>query len=161
MRWVLVSNPKAILQEFHLMDKNGCKIVLKFNPIHHSARIYCDGQYRLFFIEHTHSLNNRTVFRNEYGMEIGSLSFDKWQRHEGTIIMDTEKYSCKFHHHPENEIIIYKNDPNLPLISCTLSNNQERFSTNEPGIDNSYFLLGLCWFLELPVYKVKGSVYAA
>jgi hypothetical protein len=94
-------------------------------------------------------------------MEIGSLSFDKWQRHEGTLIMDAEKYSCKFHHHPENEIIIYKNDPNQPLISCTLSNNQERFSTNDSGIDNSYFLLGLCWFLVLPAYKGNAREFAA
>ena len=163
MKWQLVNSSSSTLQEFHLMENNECKVILKYNPLHHSARITCGKFHKLVYVETLGSLKLKTVFKNEYGLEIGSLQQDKWHN-KGTVIIDSQKYNYHLQNNPLAEMTIYSNDPAMPLVSCGIksaNNNTEIcLSHNTNGIDNSFLLLGLCWYLFLPVAKESVVEYA-
>ncbi len=160
MKWLLVSNPSSALQEYHLIENEACKVILKYNPLHHSARITCGKHHKLVYVETTGSLKLKTIFKNEYGLEIGSLQQDKWHN-KGAVVIDTKKYNYQLQNNPLAELIIFDNTPAKPIVSCGLKpDNGISLSHNTNGVDNSFLLLGLCWYLFLPVAKENVVEYA-
>lgn len=154
MNWEIISNQHSSLQEYRLIDNSDCKMILKYNPLHKSARITSANNHRLFFLESTGAFGDRTIFRNEYGMEVGNLVFDKLRNKEGSIIMDEKKY----HYQINNwELLVYKTDPGQPLISCTINTpapasfGANPFANSLSAIDTSCIVIGLCWYLALQV----------
>lgn len=152
MNWEIISNQHSSLQEYRLMDKNDCKMILKYNPRHKSARITSGNNHRLFFLESTSAFGDKTIFKNEYGMEIGNLLYDKLRSKEGSVLMDNKKYHYQIN---GEELIIYKTDRLQPLIKISLQTNAA-FSSNilSPvlsGADINCLVIGLCWYLALPV----------
>ena len=152
MNWEIVSNQHSSLQEYRLIDNGYCKMVLKYNPLHKSARITSDNNHRLFFLESVGPFGDRTIFRNEYGMEVGNLVFDKLRNKKGSIIMDEKKYHYQINN---GELLVYKTDPGQPLISCTIDGppnpGTNLFSSSLSTIDTSCVIVGLCWYLGLQV----------
>ncbi len=165
MEWVLVSNQKSTLQEYHLMENETCKLVLKYNPLHRSARISCGNQHRLFFIESTGSITGKYIFKNEYGMEIGHMSQDKWFGKDGQVIIESTKYTYTIKHNPQVELTVYNGTSHQHLLSCGFSSNAFSagilHSSQTSAIDYNCLLLSLCWYLFLPVAKEALVEYAA
>lgn len=154
MNWELVSNQHTSLHEYRLTDNNKCKVVLKYNPRHQSARLSHGNHKRLFFLESAGSLSGKTIFRNEYGMETGSMVSDKWDT--GHIMIDSKKYLYRLQNKPMPELTIYQNDTEQPLASCSI----KQADASLPGIisnskqnDTSFLLLSLGWYLFLPLEK--------
>ncbi|MEO6730438.1 MAG: hypothetical protein ABIN01_04420 [Ferruginibacter sp.] len=164
MNWEVVSNTRSSLQEFRLIDNNVCKLVIKYNPLHQSARISSGTHHRLFYLESAGSLSGKTVFRNEYGTEIGTLLHDKFQPKEGSVVIDSKKYKYHLQNSPSPELIIYENDLQNPVATCSIppnNSNQKFFSISSEAIDNNCYLLGLSWYLSLPVIKENIQGYAS
>jgi hypothetical protein len=163
MRWVLVNNKNAALQEYHLMDNDECKVVLKYNPRHQSSRISSGSHQRLFFNESTGSLTGKTIFKNEYGIEIGSFVTEKWNNMEGIVTIEQKKYRYHLQNNPQIELLIYDSNLQSPLASCKPNpdNGNTQIALVNTGINNSCLLLGLCWYLSLPVAKERAIEYAA
>lgn len=166
MKWVLFNNKHAALHEYRLMDDEICKVIVKYSPQQHSARITCGTHQRLFFIETSGSFKPKTVFKNEYGLEIGSLAQESLLGSKGTVIINEKKYHYTLKNDPLATLMIYDKNPDQPLVSCGLKtdyNNNEAaiaLSNNTKGQDNSCLLLGLCWYLFLPVAKENVVEYA-
>lgn len=154
MRWVLTSSPNAALEEYHLLDDDSCKLILKYNPRHRSVRISSGSFQRLFFIESTGSLSGKTLMKNEYGMEIGSVSSDKSSNTDGLVSIEEKKYHYHAQDNTSPELTIYDTKMQSPLISSKLT-----FSFS--NIVNNFLLMGLCWFLYLPAVKERLVEYAA
>ncbi|MEP7107772.1 MAG: hypothetical protein ABI760_07315 [Ferruginibacter sp.] len=165
MNWEVISNERSSLQEYQLFDKNDCKLIIKYNPRHQSARITCGNHHRLFFLESAGSLSGKTFFKNEYGMEIGSLVHDKFHPKEGSVMIDTRKYQYQLQNNPTPELIIFSNDLQKPVASCSLPVNKTPalsiFPAKLQTIDNNCYLLGLCWYLFLPLVKESTGDYAS
>ncbi len=165
MKWELVSNHRTTLQEYHLVDNNECKVVLKYNPLHQSARVSCGNHQRLFFIESAGSLTAKMIFKNEYGMEIGNLHHDKWHINEGSVTIDSKTFHYRIQSTPSTALLIYNDESHQPFINCELQTNKGNAAINYIAdyspIDNSWLLLGLCWYLFLPVVKEKRAEFAA
>ena len=152
MNWEIISNQHSSLQEYRLMDKNDCKMSLKYNPRHKSARITSADNHRLFFLESTGAFGDKTIFRNEYGMEIGNLVYDKLRSKEGSILIDEKKYHYEIN---GEELMIYKTNHRQPLINCNIQSSSA-FDTNILSpvlsrIDTNCLVIGLCWYLALAV----------
>ena len=157
MKWLLVSNPASALQEYHLMENGERKVILKYNPLHHSARITCGKYHKLVYVETAGSLKPKTIFKNEYGSEIGSLVHDKWLNDQGNVIIEGKKYNYRLQKNPLSEMTIFNNDDSQTLVSCGLNTDDNvALFHNTNDIDNSFLLLGLCWYLFLPVVKETG-----
>ncbi len=155
MRWVLVSRSNATLQEYHLLQDNECKAILKYNPLHRSARVSSGRSQRLFFIQSAGALTGKNIFVNEYGMEVGNLTLGKWNDFHGSLTID----DTKFYYSSKNAEINISDSSRHIVATCELnSSNASPVSKN--SIENNYLLLGLCWYLYLPVIKEK-LVFAA
>jgi len=165
MKWEVITNDRLSLQEYRLIDNNDCKVVVKYNPRHQSARMTSGNHHRLFFFENAGSLSGKTIFKNEYGMEIGSLVNDKPHPMEGSIVIDTKKFSYRLHASPSPEIAIYERDAKTLIAKCSLPPHknliQNASSGNSQAIDNSCYLVGFCWYLFLPVVKENEQKYAS
>ena len=164
MKWVLTNNKKALLQEYHLLDEENTKAIVKYNPVHRSARISIGDKHRLFFIESAGSLTGKYIFKNEYGLEVGMMSNDRWGK-EGSITIESKKYIYKIQNNPLAELTIYDGVTHQALVSCGISTgiNGTSLSLSQQtnNADSNYLLLGLCWFLFLPVAKENIIEYAA
>ena len=163
MNWVLVSKSNALLQEYHLLHDNECKMVLKYNPHQNSARINCGTHNRLFFIEEGNALNGKIIIINEYGMQLGSITGDKRNNQRGTVVIERKKFLYQFQQNLLPELFIHEGD-NKKISRCGLKtineNTGARFPANNKGGFKNCLLLGLCWYLFLPLAKENVPVYA-
>ncbi|HMH32117.1 MAG TPA: hypothetical protein VK543_03755 [Puia sp.] len=160
MEWVSVKNQSLGMQEYHLLDAGSKRAILKYNTHQQVARIQCDGNYGIFFIERTGSFVNRTLFKNEYGQEIGRLSFDIRHSHTGPIELNGKKFQYSFQNNPFAELVIFNKDVTKPLISSRLKNADDQTSVVFTSVNNEEYaclLLGLCWYVLNPALA-KQSV---
>ena len=156
MNWEVIKNERSSLMEYRLIDENDCKLVIKYSPRHQSARITSGNHHRVFYFESTGSLTGKTIFKNEYGMEIGNVAHDKFHSAEGTVVIDSKRYQY-LENTSSAELVIYENDPQKPVASCTIpvSNNgfHNEYLPGTSSTEENCYLLGLCWYLYLPTLK--------
>ena len=162
MNWEVISNERSSLQEYRLIDHNDCKVIIKYNPRHQSARITSGNHHRLFYLESAGSLSGKTIFRNEYGMEIGNLVHDKFHPKDGTVVIDSKKYQYHLVNNLANELVIYDKDHHAQLASCsTQSNSGNPLPNSSQTIVNNCYLLGICWYLFLPSETENKQKFAS
>ena len=149
MKCVLINNHREPVQEYHLIENDLCRVVLKYNPQQKSARISCANQQRLFFIQTAGVLTGKYIFTNEYGMEIGNISHDKRHNNGGTVSIESKKYHYEISNNPSAELTIYDSNSQRLLVTCELG-----------GSDNNSLILAHCWYLFLPVVKENIVEYA-
>lgn len=140
MKWEPVKHASSLVSKYHLTEGTDIKLVLKHNLDQESVRISHDENQRLFFIEKTGFWNNKTLFKNEYGIEIGRLSIDRGY-HAGTIEFQGQRYYYGVDQTMKNRLIIYKQNSSHPVISSDLppANIEQDFTC---------LVLGLCWQLS-------------
>ena len=154
MNWVTINNQQSALKEYHLMQNDDYKMLLKYNPLQHSARFSCGGKYhRLFYFETMPQFSSKTIFTDQYGMETGSIVLDKIYSHDGTVWLDGKKLHYHLQDSPVPKLIVYESDPNHPIVSCSIA------TGNETALMNC-FILGVCWYIFLQVAKENPVEYA-
>jgi hypothetical protein len=162
MKWTLISHPASALLVFNLMEGNIVKEVLRYHPLQQSARISCQGGQRLFFIE---GRGNHFIYKNEYGFDIGKLSFEHLHHEGGTIEIEEKK----FHYGPATgnsaELVIHEHDRLQPFVSCdffqTTGKRESLLRTSRQTLhEYAGLLLGLCWYLFNPAGK-ENNITAA
>lgn len=149
MKWVFVNQSSASIKKYQLTEGDETKLVLKYNLEQQSVRISSEESHRLFFINKTGLWHNKTILKNEYGVEIGRLYFDKVQ-HIGAIEIEGKKYYYTFENNTPRQLVIFERSVSLPLVICDLSlaPSFTSLSPNKYSSDEcTCFLLGLCWYL--------------
>jgi len=156
MEWVSVKNLSLGVVEFHLVDKNHRLATLKYNTHQQALRVQGEGHYGVFFFERSGGIINRTIIKNEYGQEIGKLSFDKRHHKDGALELEGKKYTYSFETDPSVELTIYNKHIHQPLITTGVryANNSATL-LQDPTTNEEYtsLLVGLCWFQMLPGLK--------
>ncbi len=157
MKWEIALSTEQ--QEVYELWHNEKKLLtLDFHPFTNSARIQYADEKRVFLIRKEGFLRNKTVLRNEYGIRIGQLGFDKSNASQGTIDLDNEKFYYTIQNNPLAELVIYKETKDHPFVVCGLKPNngnpKVEFSKNSQLKPSQHFLLmALCWYMFLPVAK--------
>ena len=151
----LVSTSGRSLHEFHLVDNQNIKEVLRYNPLQQSARISFGNYHRLFFVEQTGFRSSHIRLKNEYGLTVGTLLFEKGHdNHECILEIESKKYQCIYRTKPDTELAIYEQNALRPLIVCSVAGIDwivtESFVRQQPARgEYASLLLGLCWYLHL------------
>ncbi len=145
MIWEKINNDHSTLQEYRLTDDTENQLVLKYNPLHHSVRVTFGNMHRLFFLESAGSMSGRTIFRNEYGLETGSMSYENSDSNKGVLTIDMKQYRFQL----KNEHLLIYGDQQQPLANCEFNINTLPANSFN-NIDMSCYLLGVCWYLFLP-----------
>lgn len=138
---------------------------LEFHPFTNSARIQYADTKRVFLLRKEGFLRNKTVLRNEYGIRIGQLGYDKSRAAQGMIELNDKKFSFALQNNPLAELVIRSEEENKPLVVCGLSAKTGRTSVElnkQLPLSNAehFLLMALCWYLFLPVAKDNVVEYA-
>jgi hypothetical protein len=151
MKWVMVKHASPSVQKYHLVEGASQKAVLKYNLLQQSVRVSNDDTQRVFFLERSGFWNNKTIFKNEYGLEIGKMSFEKGF-HAGTLEVDGNKYHYVIQNNESQELVIY-DELSRPILSCELS-----AAGYKPDQDLSSLLLGLYWYAHPTAGQLNQQV---
>lgn len=149
MKRVLIRHSSPSLQKFFLRENDSNKVSFKYNHLQQSIRIGTESNKRLFFFEKKGFWQNRTTLKNEYGVETGSIVFEKGFN-AGVIELDGNRHHFLIHNNPTAELVIYHKDMQEPLVACDLSTEQHAVTMhhyNSEDYEQACLLLGLCWFL--------------
>jgi hypothetical protein len=162
MRWETVKSTAE--QEIYELYKDDQKrLTLIYNPFSNSARVECNKEKRVFLVRKEGFRRNKTVIRSEYGIKIGELGQENKQQF---IDVNDERFFYSTRNNPLAELILFKEDPQHPVVSCGL--------TARTGMADVYFkkdktlgemphpglLMALCWYMFLPVAKENAAALA-
>jgi hypothetical protein len=159
MKWILVNSTTAAIQEYHLMSNESCGLIVKYNPIQHSVRLLTAGYQRLFYIENTGALHGKYIFRNEYGIELGYIVYDKWFGNNGLVVLENKKFQYRLNNLPDANITFLHAGTGEEIASCLIA---DKFPPEDIlHRDLSYLILALCWQLILPAANAVNIIETA
>jgi len=152
MNWSTTNNQEHTIERFELFDGNIPEMVLRYNPVQRSGRLERHNNHLLFFIEQTGIWGNKFLFENEYGVEIGKISFDNQQNLDGHIQIDKKKIYFKIPLNPKGDVFFVPNKFLKHNFHCTIE--AENFLTTpdkkvSAAQSEKYacMILGLFWYL--------------
>jgi hypothetical protein len=160
MKWVYVNQPSAYIRKYELTEGDDTKLVIKYNLEQQSVRLSSEEIHRLFFIDKTGLWHNKTILKNEYGVEIGRLSMEKVHG-TGIIEMEGKKYYYTLQNN--SQLVIFEHSVSMPLAVCDMTAAPAFSSlaaTKYSNEEYACFLLGICWYL-FPLTAAEQLEYAA
>jgi hypothetical protein len=161
MKWIKVKS-SADRNDYELWNDDHRSLTLTLFPSGFT-QIDCDDLRRKFIIEKKGLLRARNILRNEYGIKMGQVVFEKAHNHEGTIEIEDHHLQYAIFNRPVKELVIYKNSKDEPLLVCGIMDNTEQSFGNQknlPDAEHAALLLVLSWFLFTPVSKESMPEYA-
>ena len=163
MRWETILNT-AKKKVYELWHKDKYVLSLTYNPSAGTARIESSEEKRLFIISKEGILRNKTVVRNEYGFRVGMLGHEN---HENFIELDGERFFYSIRNQASDELVIYKETEEHPLIVCKISPAKAPVDSMhlETGkaidtTNGASLLMTLCWLMFQPFAKSKSAEYS-
>ncbi len=152
MKWSITDKEKFTIERFDLIEGHFREMVLRYNPVQHSGRLERHNNHLLFFIEQVGLWGNKFLFENEYGVEIGKISFDNLQNLDGTIHIDRKKMSFKIPLNEAGDVFFIPNKFLRQNFHCTIEVENALAAADKkvsPGQAEKYacMILGLFWYL--------------
>jgi hypothetical protein len=163
MRWETILNT-AKKKVYELWHKDKYVLSLTYNPSAGTARIESSEEKRLFVISKEGLLRNKTILRNEYGFRVGKLGHEN---HENFIELEGERFFYIIRKEPTDELVIYKESQEKPIIVCKISpakatNESMELESGKPidTTNGASLVMTLCWLLFQPFAKSKVREYS-
>jgi len=154
MRWETLSTD-ANHEVYKLKHKDHTLLTLTLHPFSNTARVENEDEKRVFQIRREGFRRHKTVLRNEYGIKIGELGVENKLQF---IEINKEKYYYTIRHNPNAELVIYRESINTPILVCGLDVDTGKNSVHlekdkTPASTPVSLLMGLCWYMFLPVTR--------
>ena len=130
------------LQEFQLQENDVTSMIMKFHPAQQTVRISYGGVKRLYMFEK--SSNNKLLIKNEYGVEVGKIVYDRWYHANGSIELDGKKFQHVIVHGDEDSLVLFDKQKQNPLVKCTV------LTKTIIGQVQAALMLTLCRYLLIP-----------
>ena len=131
-------------QEFQLQEDDVTSMIMKFHPDQQTVRISHAGTKRLYFFEQ--SGNNKLVIRNEYGVKVGKILYDRWLHANGIIEFNGKKFRHELHNE-EDSLILFDTKKHNTLVKCKVLT---KTIVNQV---HAALMLTLCNYLLVPELK--------
>jgi len=140
MKWV-VSSIQIGHETYELWSENEKLLTLEFHPTTHSARLITTERKRVFQFRKEGFRKNKTVLRNEYGIQMGRLEYEKKNSNTGVFEIDEEKFSFGIDHHPYTALKIYRQFNETPFASCTVTSGDKSKPIAKETLRNTEHIL--------------------
>lgn len=154
----------ASQQEVYELWHEGKKLLsLEYHPFTNSARIQYEDTKRVFMLRKEGFLRNKTVLRDEYGIRIGQLGYDKTANTRGTIELHEKKFNFSLEKDPREQLVIRRENEINPQVICGLSEGEGAGSVKidrKNGSTEQFLVMALCWYLFLPIAKENAVEFA-
>ena len=142
MKWETITS--AIGHQAFALWKNGRKLItLVFNTSSNAARVEYENEKRVFLVRNEGFLKNKTVLRNEYGVQVAHAGTEKNERF---IEVNNERIFFSVDHSAGQQVTFYKESKDHPLAVCSM--NGAAFSSHPLTNKAQYSLLmALCLYV--------------
>ncbi|HVU83386.1 MAG TPA: hypothetical protein VHC50_01005 [Puia sp.] len=153
MKWIATEEKENhTIERFDLLDGYSREMVLRYNPVQHSGRLERNNNHLLFFIEQTGIWGNKFLLENEYGVEIGRISFENLHDLDGNIHIDKKKIQFRIPLNPAGDVYFLPNKSLKQSFHCNIQVENHLTGPDKKvsaGQSEKYacFILGLFWFL--------------
>ena len=141
-------------QDYILKEDDKTVLKLRYKRELHTARIETETERRVLIIDDEGLLRTRLILKNEYGVRIGSLSYDNFSDTHGSVEIENTKFRFRIQHNPKPELYIFKGSRRNEIYNCQLSfddTNDKEISSQPPA-----FTIALSWYLFLKGF-IKGK----
>lgn len=134
-------------QDYILKEGDKTVLKLRYKQDLHTARIETETERRVLIIDDEGLLKSKLVLKNEYGVRIGSLSYDNFSDTHGTVEIEDTKFRFHVLNNVVSELHIYKGPRRNEIYNCQLTYDD----TGTKGIKfhPPAFTIALSWYLFL------------
>ena len=134
-------------QDYILKEDDKTVLKLRYKKDLHTARIETETERRVLIIDDEGLLRRRLILKNEYGVRIGSLSYDNFSDTHGSVEIESTKFRFLIKNNTKPELHIYKGSRRNDIYNCQLFFDD----TNDKEINRqpSAFTIALSWYLFL------------
>ncbi len=129
-----------------LLNNYSTRLELSYSHSQKAARVGYGKHRRLFFIESNGTHYPRYNFKNEYGLEVGSLQFDG--KENGSLCMRETKHDFIYEY---STIVLYNESGTERRITCNLKTLQMTAVHDPCELENVHacLLFALGWSFEV------------
>jgi hypothetical protein len=157
MEWISINTVDPEMKKYHLFKDDDVQVVLKYNLLQQSIRMSGRGKQQVFFMESGSMWNNRMVFKNAYGIEVGRFLFNN-RTHAGRIQIEGTALQIAMVENDSISVILYEHDKHNPLLECRLPEGRKEQTVPIDNLERACLFLGLCWYVmekDAPVVPLK------
>ena len=144
-------------QNYLLKEDNKTVLKLCYKQDVQTARVETEMERRLLIINDEGLLKTKLVLKNEYGVRIGSLTYDNFSDTQGSVEIENIKYRFFITHGSTLELNIYKGSRRNLIYNCQLSfddNNSKEIKSKPTS-----FIIAVSWYLFLKGTTAAGPVF--
>ena len=142
-------------QDFILKEDDKTVLKLRYKKELHTARIETETERRVLIIDDEGLLKSKLVLKNEYGVRIGSLSYDNFSDTHGSVEIENTKFRFLIEHTADAPALhIYKGSRRNEIYNCQLSFDDANIK--QTRYQPPAFTIALSWYLFLKGL-VKGK----
>ena len=98
------------------------------------------------------------VVKNEYGVRIGSLTYDNFSDTHGSIEIENSRFRFIIQHEPKQELHIYKGSRRNVIYSCDLTFDDDH--SKEIRSLSTSPIIAISWYLFLKGIVSEKPVFA-
>ncbi len=123
MKWIRITKSLTAVQAYNLVEGKVIRETLRYHPVQQSARLNCNGEQRVFFIDLRGARSNQFTIRNEYGFHEASIQVENGDpnKESGVILYEQHRIEFSFFHNkPVSELVIYDLGGLKPMAACSL-----------------------------------------
>ena len=143
---------------YQLKENNEIVLGIIYNPETHIARVETGNERRALIIENEGLLRIKMVVKNEYGVRIGSLTYDNFSDTHGSIEIENSKFRFIIQHEPKQELHIYKGSRRNVIYSCDLTFDDDH--SKEIRSLSTSSIIAISWYLFLKGIVSEKPVFA-
>jgi len=141
-------------QDYLLKEDNKTVLKLRYKQELHTARVETENERRVLIIEDEGLLRTKLILKNEYGIRIGSLTYDNFSDTHGSVEIENSRYRFIVQHGSTPELNIYKGSRRNLIYSCQLSYDDN--NSKETKSQSASFIIAVSWYLFLKAV-VRGN----
>jgi len=134
------------LDSYQLKENDNTVLEIRYKPDMHTARVVTHEERRVLILENEGLLRIKMVIKNEYGIQIGSLTYDNFSDTHGSVEIENTRFRFSIQKTPVPELRIYKGRRDL-IYSCQLSFDDN--NTKEEKSQSASFIIAVSWYLFL------------
>ncbi len=144
-------------QDYLLKEDDNVVLKLRYKKDLHTARVETEKERRVLIIDDEGLLKTRLILKNEYGVRIGSLTYDNFSDTQGTVEIENIKFRFVIIQGSAPELKIFKGSRRNLIYTCQLSFDDD--NSKKAKVQPSPFIIAVSWYLFLKDTIIASAVF--
>jgi len=142
---------------YQLKENSETVLDITYNPETHIARVETNNERRALIIENEGLLRIKMVVKNEYGVRIGSLTYDNFSDSHGSVEIEDSRFRFIIQNERRPELHIYKGSRRNLIYNCDLCFDNDR--SKEIRSLSASSIIAVSWYLFLKSIGTEKAVF--